>query len=76
MFLFLFYQISRVYVACVNLCYIIMELTPEVLLFAELQELLFLHIASSSPTWSATVADTPIGVGFVQRSLGQFVLRW
>ena len=38
-----FSQISRVYVACANLCYIIVELTPEVLLFAEPWQILFLH---------------------------------
>ena len=39
-----FCQISRVYQAYTNLCYIIVELTLEVLLFAEPQELLFLYI--------------------------------
>ena len=37
-----FYQISRVYVACANLYCIIVELTFEVLLFAEPREILFL----------------------------------
>ena len=37
-----FCHISRVYVACTNLCCIIVELTPEVLFFVEPQEILFL----------------------------------
>ena len=38
-----FCQISHVYVACANLCCIIVELTSKVLLFAEPQEILFLY---------------------------------
>ena len=38
-----FCEISCVYVACANLCCIIVELTPEVLLFTEPRELLFLN---------------------------------
>ena len=51
MFLFkvlVFCQISRVYVACANLCYIIVELAHEVLLFAEPREILFYHKSQNS----------------------------
>ena len=47
-FLFsVFCQISRVYVAFANLCYINVEQTHEVLLFREPRELFFLHNESS-----------------------------
>ena len=42
-----FCQISRVNVACANLCCIIVELTLEILLFAEPCEILFLHNLSN-----------------------------
>ena len=60
--LLVFCQISRVYVACANLYCNVVELTPEVLLFAEPWEILFLHTQNepetsivqqgSSPLWS------------------------
>ena len=40
---FVYCQISRVYVAYGNLCCIIVELKPKVLLFAESRELLFFY---------------------------------
>ena len=40
---FLMFFFSSVYIACTNLCYIIGELTPEVLLFAEPRGILFLY---------------------------------
>ena len=46
-----FYQISRVYVACVNLCCIIEDLTLEVLLFAESREILFFYTTSDILIW-------------------------
>ena len=39
----IFCQISRVYVTCANLCFTIVELTPQILLFVESRELLLHH---------------------------------